>query len=314
MNRTTKLKITELNAHLMCVLCGGYFIDATTIVECLHSFCKTCIVRYLESSRYCPVCDTQVHKTRPLQHIRADKTLQTIVYKLVPGLYRDEMTRRRTFYESNPDSIAQKSAASNAEDVGKVEENFIYKDDEKISISLHYHNPVTMSRSNGTSTCKMTSQSDSNNDDDATSESNDRSSNDVRYLRCPAAVTVHHIKKFIRGKFGLPLSYEIDIMYRYRKSEEALIDHFTLMDIAYLYDWRRQGPMALLYRVRQPPIKNLRPSQHTLHSPTASPSKDEHKKSKIARVDKAGSHGNKDNQQMNNNSNFKQQKQLTCES
>lgn len=37
MHRTTRIKITELNPHLMCVLCGGYFIDATTIIECLHS-------------------------------------------------------------------------------------------------------------------------------------------------------------------------------------------------------------------------------------------------------------------------------------
>ncbi|KAI4075434.1 COMMD3-BMI1 readthrough, partial [Homo sapiens] len=36
MHRTTRIKITELNPHLMCVLCGGYFIDATTIIECLH--------------------------------------------------------------------------------------------------------------------------------------------------------------------------------------------------------------------------------------------------------------------------------------
>lgn len=40
MHRTTRIKITELNPHLMCVLCGGYFIDATTIIECLHS-CKS---------------------------------------------------------------------------------------------------------------------------------------------------------------------------------------------------------------------------------------------------------------------------------
>lgn len=37
MHRTTRIKIAELNPHLMCALCGGYFIDAATIVECLHS-------------------------------------------------------------------------------------------------------------------------------------------------------------------------------------------------------------------------------------------------------------------------------------
>lgn len=32
--------------------------------------CKTCIVRYLETNKYCPMCDVQVHKTRPLLSIR----------------------------------------------------------------------------------------------------------------------------------------------------------------------------------------------------------------------------------------------------
>ena len=36
---TTRLKLTDINEHLLCVLCGGYLVDATTIVECLHS-CK----------------------------------------------------------------------------------------------------------------------------------------------------------------------------------------------------------------------------------------------------------------------------------
>ncbi|ELU14843.1 hypothetical protein CAPTEDRAFT_207553 [Capitella teleta] len=84
---TSKVKLTELNPHLICVLCGGYYVDATTITECLHTFCKTCIVRYLDSSKYCPVCDVMVHKTKPLLHIRSDHLLQALVYKMVPGLF-----------------------------------------------------------------------------------------------------------------------------------------------------------------------------------------------------------------------------------
>lgn len=29
--------LAKLNEQLTCKLCGGYFIDATTIIECLHS-------------------------------------------------------------------------------------------------------------------------------------------------------------------------------------------------------------------------------------------------------------------------------------
>lgn len=39
MHSTTRLQLRELNPHLLCVLCGGYLIDATTIIECIHS-CK----------------------------------------------------------------------------------------------------------------------------------------------------------------------------------------------------------------------------------------------------------------------------------
>ncbi|XP_019731092.1 polycomb complex protein BMI-1-A [Hippocampus comes] len=136
MHRTTRIKITELNPHLMCVLCGGYFIDATTIIECLHSFCKMCIVRYLETSKYCPICDVQVHKTKPLLNIRSDKTLQDIVYKLVPGLFKNEMKRRRDFYAEHP---VEASNGSN-EDRGEVadEDKRIITDDEIISLSIEF--------------------------------------------------------------------------------------------------------------------------------------------------------------------------------
>lgn len=38
--------------------------------ESFPTVCKTCIVRYLETNKYCPMCDVQVHKTRPLLSIR----------------------------------------------------------------------------------------------------------------------------------------------------------------------------------------------------------------------------------------------------
>ena len=32
--------------------------------------CRSCIVKYLQTSYHCPVCDVEVHKTKPLLHIR----------------------------------------------------------------------------------------------------------------------------------------------------------------------------------------------------------------------------------------------------
>ncbi|KAJ1100335.1 hypothetical protein NDU88_005421 [Pleurodeles waltl] len=229
MHRTTRIKITELNPHLMCVLCGGYFIDATTIIECLHSFCKTCIVRYLETSKYCPICDVQVHKTRPLLNIRADKTLQDIVYKLVPGLFKNEMKRRRDFYAAHPSADV---ANGSNEDRGEVadEDKRIIADDEIISLSIEFFD-------------QNRSEVEGYNKD---VEKAKEEVTDKRYLRCPAAMTVMHLRKFLRTKMDIPSSFQIDVMYE----EEPLKDYYTLMDIAYIYTWRRNGPLPLKYRVR----------------------------------------------------------------
>lgn len=234
MHRTTRIKITELNPHLMCVLCGGYFIDATTIVECLHSFCKMCIVRYLETSKYCPICDVQVHKTKPLLNIRSDKTLQDIVYKLVPGLFKNEMKQRRDFYAAHP--LVDAINGSN-EDRGLVadEDKRIIADDEIISLSIEF---FAQSRYES---------------EDAEDKATTKEVNVKRYLQCPAAMTIMHIRKFLRSKMDIPFTFQIEVMYE----DEPLKDYYTLMDIAYIYTWRRNGPLPLKYRVR-PGCKKLK--------------------------------------------------------
>ncbi|XP_017734485.1 polycomb group RING finger protein 2 isoform X3 [Rhinopithecus roxellana] len=236
MHRTTRIKITELNPHLMCALCGGYFIDATTIVECLHSFCKTCIVRYLETNKYCPMCDVQVHKTRPLLSIRSDKTLQDIVYKLVPGLFKDEMKRRRDFYAAYP--LTEVPNGSN-EDRGEVleQEKGALSDDEIVSLSIEFYEGARD---------REEKKGPLENGD------GDKEKTGVRFLRCPAAMTVMHLAKFLRNKMDVPSKYKVEVLYE----DEPLKEYYTLMDIAYIYPWRRNGPLPLKYRV-QPACKRL---------------------------------------------------------
>lgn len=89
--------IRDLNPQIVCILCAGYFIDATTITECLHTFCKSCIVKYLQTTKFCPMCNVKVHETQPLLNLKIDRTLQDIVYKVVPGLWDNEMKKRQDF-------------------------------------------------------------------------------------------------------------------------------------------------------------------------------------------------------------------------
>jgi hypothetical protein len=42
---------------------------AVDITSCV-AVCRSCIVRHLETSKFCPICDVQVHKAKPLHSIR----------------------------------------------------------------------------------------------------------------------------------------------------------------------------------------------------------------------------------------------------
>uniref|UniRef100_A0A8C5IF67 RING-type domain-containing protein n=1 Tax=Junco hyemalis TaxID=40217 RepID=A0A8C5IF67_JUNHY len=85
-DRERMINLAELTPYILCSICKGYFIDATTITECLHTFCKSCIVRHFYYSNRCPKCNIVVHQTQPLYNIRLDRQLQDIVYKLVVNL------------------------------------------------------------------------------------------------------------------------------------------------------------------------------------------------------------------------------------
>lgn len=229
------MHLSTLNDQLTCKLCGGYFIDATTIIECLHSFCRSCIIKYLENNKYCPICEVQVHKSKPLLNIRPDHTLQDIVYKLVPGCYQNEMRCRREFYSKNPEARSQ---AGSPESRGEPIESHIYSLDESLSLSLEYYIP--------------NSKEQAESEKESTVNSLPR-----RYLRCPAGVTVFHLQKLIRAKYGLSDAHKVDIMY----NEEPLCGNYTLMDVMYIYHWRRKVPLHLSYRIFESSPKRIKLSE-----------------------------------------------------
>uniref|UniRef100_A0A1B6IZN7 RING-type domain-containing protein n=1 Tax=Homalodisca liturata TaxID=320908 RepID=A0A1B6IZN7_9HEMI len=216
------VKVTDVNPHLLCVLCGGYYVDATTIIECLHSFCKSCIVRYLETNKYCPICDVQVHKSKPLLNIRSDRTLQAIVYKLVPGLFQRELNCRKEFYK--------KQSGLNPNDGGEIgqpsDDSPIYSADESILIGVQYVNPNT----------------------------SDMKVRNKRYLRCPAALTIYHLQKLMRAKFNLSDSQKVEFLH----DGDLLPDYLSLMDLAYMYHWKRKRIVELEYRLLECQQKKIK--------------------------------------------------------
>ncbi|KAM7306221.1 polycomb complex protein BMI-1-A [Ixodes scapularis] len=192
--------LRDLNAALSCMLCGGYLVNAATLVDCLHSFCKVCIVRYLDTSKLCPICDVPVHKSRPLSCLRVDKTLQDIVYKVVPGLYQREMKQRREFYDQHPDAAAKLSCL---EDRGVVDAStrLIFSPQDTVSVSLEYFTGPT-----DTGEPEDDVKGGAAEAADGTGKEDRRQR---RFLSCPAAFTVNHLQKFLRTKYALSPSLKV---------------------------------------------------------------------------------------------------------
>uniref|UniRef100_A0A914MG49 RING-type domain-containing protein n=1 Tax=Meloidogyne incognita TaxID=6306 RepID=A0A914MG49_MELIC len=122
------VSLSSINPYITCPLCNGYFVDATTVIDCLHTFCKSCLLKYFDevtrdlikskpkgrflfpdsSSQQknpsffkdntdCPKCHYQIHQSHPSHYVAFDRTMQDIVYKLVPGMQAEEQRRREQF-------------------------------------------------------------------------------------------------------------------------------------------------------------------------------------------------------------------------
>ncbi|XP_062555574.1 polycomb group RING finger protein 3 [Armigeres subalbatus] len=217
-----RIKLKTLNMHITCEICKGYFIDATTVTECLHTFCKSCLVKHLEENNTCPTCQNVIHQSHPLQYISFDRTMQDIVYKLVPNLMEDEMRREREFYKSRnlqcPKDMPQQQQDSDdkANEQAHQEADY-HRQDEQVNVCL------------------------------------DCISNNLRHLkrrfiRCSSQATITHLKKFLAKKVlnGIERYKDIDILC----NDELLGKDHTLKFV-YVTRWRfKDPPLRLQYRPR----------------------------------------------------------------
>uniref|UniRef100_A0A8C3D671 Polycomb group RING finger protein 1 n=5 Tax=Passeriformes TaxID=9126 RepID=A0A8C3D671_CORMO len=222
-----KVKMKELNEHIVCFLCAGYFIDATTITECLHTFCKSCIVKYLQTSKYCPMCNTKIHETQPLLNLKLDRVMQDIVYKLVPGLQHSEEKRIREFYQSRGlDRVTQPSGDDTVggDPMGLPYSTFdhsrahYFRYDEHVSLCLE----------------KLSSSKDKS-----------KAVLQQKYVRCSVRAQIRHLRRVLCHRLGLPLQH-VQILF----DNEPLPDHMTMKQL-WLSRWfGKPAPLVLHYSIK----------------------------------------------------------------
>ncbi|CAF0979270.1 unnamed protein product [Adineta steineri] len=228
-----KLNLDLINEHLTCRLCSGYLIDAWTINECLHSFCRPCIFSYFndhDENTACPVCSTVPHPANPLLGITKDCWLQQIVYKLVPSLFKREMCQRRIYYDANPDSKSKlleqytkthlSQMGCREEELGELSERCLFQQKNKLNNKENIYLTLEYDKTH------------------------------IYFLECSSNMPINILKQYL--KKVLPLSkrsrYQIDILYE----QKILLDNLTLNHI---YSWKqsqsnkKQKQLHLFYKV-----------------------------------------------------------------
>eukprot|EP00249_Psilotum_nudum_P019977 c27506_g1_i2 orf=212-1924(+) len=97
-----KVARAPLMVCLQCPLCCNLVHEATTISECLHTFCRDCIYQRFGDgeSDCCPICNVSLGCS-PLEKLRADHQLDDVCAKIFPL-----RSRKRTVILSGSDVLA----------------------------------------------------------------------------------------------------------------------------------------------------------------------------------------------------------------
>ncbi|KAA8550796.1 hypothetical protein F0562_002480 [Nyssa sinensis] len=84
-NQVVKVRRETIASCITCPLCNKLLRDATTISECLHTFCRKCIYEKLsdEELECCPICNIDMG-CAPLEKLRPDHNLQDVRAKIFP--------------------------------------------------------------------------------------------------------------------------------------------------------------------------------------------------------------------------------------
>lgn len=208
------VKLKSLTENFQCGICQGYIIDATTISECLHSFCKSCIFHFIESIDHrCPTCNQNL--TDLDNCISFDASLQRLIYQLVPNLLDNELERREQFQQSQSGSndyetILNENTLLNLK-LYNIDATRIPAKANDSTVNDFKENKFQLTNSN---------------------ENIERTRPElvtVKYIQCIGQTPIRIIVRMLRNKYNIPPNYEVRISCMgYRISEkETLLKLFT---------------------------------------------------------------------------------------
>ncbi|KAL6843565.1 hypothetical protein ACP4OV_026627 [Aristida adscensionis] len=115
-----RVRREALAACMTCPLCRGLLREATAIAECLHTFCRECIMEKIDEEDVvcCPVCNINLG-CDPEEKLRPDHSLQDIRNKVFP-LKRRRIDSPKAPTVTLPAKRKQRSLSSLVVDTPKV--------------------------------------------------------------------------------------------------------------------------------------------------------------------------------------------------
>eukprot|EP01112_Ceratiomyxa_fruticulosa_P004178 TRINITY_DN1457_c0_g2_i1.p1 TRINITY_DN1457_c0_g2~~TRINITY_DN1457_c0_g2_i1.p1 ORF type:complete len:375 (-),score=101.38 TRINITY_DN1457_c0_g2_i1:120-1151(-) len=221
-----------LNQYLVCSICMGYFRDPHTIKECLHTFCKVCIFRYLSENSDCPICGISLSPF-PFEYVRFDRTLCSLINNIFPQLLEQDLEDERRFCEEKglplpahvKEWIDRRGGPApkpmvvrklTAEEAAKS----FYNDE--IAFELHLDESAKKAGSPLIELAKP-------------------------HIRTTAKITIVYIKKYLAQKVGVSQADQIEVLY---KGEVLGVEH----SLEYVLRTRGRDPKGdpiLTYRLKQ---------------------------------------------------------------
>lgn len=264
-NRFIEFSLQDVNPYIVCKLCAGYFIKATTITECLHTFCRSCIVKYLHTSKFCPTCGKMIHETNPFECLRQDRTIQSIVFKIVKDLQQEEANREREYWKSqgrvtpprdtpaaasgaaasassssSAPSAPTSSAPAAAHHAGDGEPQAKKGKLDRVPSGSQAAQPVEKDEQIYFVLEKLEKNEESTEDDVANVTSLEKP-----YIRTSSKATISHLKKFLAKKLGLQQPDDVDILCR-----GEVLGRECSLEFIQRTRWRKNEQLVLKYRPR----------------------------------------------------------------
>ncbi|KAH7731143.1 posterior sex combs protein [Aphelenchoides avenae] len=235
--------------NITCGLCTGFLVDAVSLSECLHPFCRSCLLKRLQKSNRCPTCH------RDLGHdlssaFTFDQTLQDLVYKLAPQAYWRELKSRGEFLRKATVTEAERPLILNKR-LLQVSSR-LCAPEERLSLALEYVSTVDAIAESSDESKDTTLQSESVSVKDRPTSATFR-----RYFRCPATAKIQQLRKILEMK--LELSDNFCIYFLDPRLKDALNDDYELRDLAYIFAWKRDKPLQLYFTISKYPVEEEKP-------------------------------------------------------